>query len=388
MHAGGRPLVTLVLPAFNEAGVLESNVEAVMAYLASLEHAYRFEVLLINDGSSDDSGPIAERLRRRFHTLRLINHPLNFGLGQAFKTAFAVSRGDYVITFDVDLSYAPEHIGLLLETIVRERAKVVLASAYMPGGKVTNVPWKRHLLSRWGNRFLRFFARGNFSTLTCMVRAYDGPFVRRLFLRSTGMDIMPELVQKTMILNGRIVEVPAHLDWSRQLEAGPMRSSSMRVMRHIVSTLVSGFIFRPFVMLLLPGLLLFLFSIYVNAWVIYEFVHALPGADGQMHLAALVVYRDHPQTLFIGTLSLVLSVQLIGMGAMSLQSARYFKDTYYMGSELRRQLERASLHDSQAMSEPRAPVEHPRPRASPVDGELRWELERAMPDGSPSDESR
>lgn len=388
MHAGGRPLVTLVLPAFNEAGVLEANVEFVMDYLASLEHRYRFEVLLINDGSSDESGPIAERLRRRFDTLRLINHPLNFGLGQAFKTAFAVSRGDYVITFDVDLSYAPEHIGLLLETIVRERAKLVLASAYMPGGKVTNVPWQRHVLSRLGNRFLRFFARGGFSTLTCMVRAYDGPFVRRLFLRSTGMDIMPELVQKTMILNGRIVEVPAHLDWSRQLEAGPRRSSSMRVVRHIGSTLVSGFIFRPFVMLLLPGLLLFLFSLYVNAWVVYEFLRALPGAGGQMHLAALAVYSDHPQTLFIGTLSLVLSVQLIGMGAMSLQNARYFKDAYYMGSELRRQLERLSPVDSQSTIEPRAALEHAMPRASPIGSELRREFERALPDGSPSEDCR
>ena len=340
MNPESRPLVTLVLPAFNEAGVLEANVADIMAYLSGLEDRYRFEVLLINDGSRDASGRIGELLRARHPVIRLIHHPKNFGLGQAFKTAFAASRGDFVITYDVDLSYAPDHIGALLEAIVRERAKLVLASAYMPGGRVTNVPWKRRILSQWGNRFLRFFARGHLSTLTCMVRAYDGPFVRRLFLRSTGMDIMPELVQKTMILNGRIVEIPAHLDWSRQLAAGPARSSSMRVLRHIVSTLVSGFIFRPFVMLLLPGLLLLAFSLYVNFWVAVEFVNALLGGERALHAAAMSIYRDHPQTLFIGVLSLVLAIQMISLGAVSLQNARYFNDAYYMGVELRRALER------------------------------------------------
>lgn len=126
--------------------------------------------------------------------------------------------------------------------------------AYMPGGQVTNVPFKR----------------------------------RRLFLRSTGIDIMPEIVQKTMIVNGRMVEIPAHLDWRRLLAAGPARSSSMRILRHIGSTLIAGFIFRPFVLLLL-----------------------LPG-------------------------------MLISLGAVSLQNARYFNDADYMGVELRRIIEGAA----------------------------------------------
>lgn len=351
--AESRPLVTLVLPAFNEAGVLEAHVTDIMVYLEGLADRFRFEVLVINDGSSDDSGAIASRLRARYANLRVINHPKNFGLGQAFKTSFAASRGDYVITYDVDLSYSPDHIEALLEAIVREKAKLVLASAYMPGGRVTNVPFKRRVLSQWGNRFLRFFARGHFSTLTCMVRAYDGPFVRRLFLRSTGMDIMPELVQKTMILNGRIVEIPAHLDWSRQIAAGPVRTSSMRVLRHIASTMISGFIFRPFVMLLLPGLLVLLLSLYTNFWLAVEFLRAFAAGHRELHDAAMVIYRDHPQTLFIGVLSLVLAIQLISLGAVSLQNARYFNDAYYMGVELRRALEGAGEAESPGDREPR-----------------------------------
>ena len=114
----------------------------------------------------------------------------------------------------------------------------------------------------------------------------------------------------------------------------------LRVLRHIGSTLVSGFIFRPFVMLLLPGLLLMAFSLYVNFWVAVEFVNALQAGPMALHEAAMVIYRDHPQTLFIGVLSLVLAIQLVSLGAVSLQNMRYFNDAYYMGVELRRALER------------------------------------------------
>ena len=99
------------------------------------------------------------------------------------------------------------------------RAEIVLASPYMAGGRASSVPWIRKMLSRWGNRFLALTARGvnpagNISTLTGMVRAYDARFVRSLNLKSTGMEINTEIIYKGMILNARIEEVPAHLDWS------------------------------------------------------------------------------------------------------------------------------------------------------------------------------
>ena len=188
------PLITVVLPAFNEAAILEQNVAVLFAYLESLEHRYRWEVLLVNDGSADETGEIAERLARRYEYLRVIHHGVNFGLGQAFQTAFRISRGDYVISLDIDLSYSPDHIERLLEKVESTPAKIVLASPYMKGGEISNVPALRRILSIYANRFLSFFAQGHLSTLTCMVRAYDGKFIRNLDLRATGMDIMPETV--------------------------------------------------------------------------------------------------------------------------------------------------------------------------------------------------
>ncbi|MET0658993.1 MAG: glycosyltransferase family 2 protein [Steroidobacteraceae bacterium] len=337
-----RPLVSVILPAYNEAAVLEQNLGEIAAYLRQLEHSYRFEILLINDGSRDTTAQVADFLRERFANLRVIHHPSNFGLGQAFKTAFAESRGDYVVTMDVDLSYSPEHVGTLLETISSTRAKLVLASPYMRGGRLTNVPWLRKTMSIWGNRFLRIFARSpNVSTITCMVRAYDGPFIRSMILRSTGMEIMPEVVYKTMILRGRIEQVPGHLDWTKQLAAGPRRTSSMRILKHVFSTVLSGFVFRPFMFLVMPGLLLLLFSAYVNAWMFIHFFNAmaqLPPEARDATVAFAQAYAAHPHTFIVALLSLMLAVQLIGLGIVALQSKRYFEEIYYLGVSLRRSI--------------------------------------------------
>jgi glycosyltransferase involved in cell wall biosynthesis len=349
--AASRPLVSIVLPCFNEAGVLEENVGIILDYLRTLEPRFSFEILLVNDGSRDNTGEIAESLRARHASVRVLHHPSNFGLGQAFRTAFAQSRGDYVITMDVDLSYDPEHIGALLENIVNTRAKLVLVSPYMEGGKLTNVPWLRKTLSIWGNRFLRRFARGGLSTITCMVRAYDGVFIRSLVLRGTGMDIMPEIVYKTMVVRGRIKQIPGHLDWTRQVASGPpRRSSSMRIMRHILGTVVSGFIFRPFMFLVVPGLFMLLFSIYVNIWMVAHFVSALSelpagvlSAEGPSAALALA-YGSHPHTFIVGLLSLMLSLQLIGMGMLALQSKKYFEEVFYLGVSLNRAL-KSERHD-------------------------------------------
>lgn len=360
-----RPLVTVVLPCYNEAGALSRNLGTIYDYLATLASRFCFEVLIVNDGSRDDTARVAETARQCHPDLQVIHHPTNFGLGQAFKTAFAASRGDYVVTMDADLSYAPATIGQMLDALIGRSAKLVLASAYMPGGQVTNVPRDRHLYSRVGNRLMSLMDAGRFSTYTCMVRAYDGPFIRSLEPRAHGMGIMPEIIYKTLILGGRIVEVPAHLDWSLQRQdadaakvqgAAPARKSSMRVITHMLSTSVSSFLFRPFMLMLVPGLLLLLFSGYVNFWLLIELLGAYERTVNLGGATALV-YTEHPATMLVGMLTLVLSIQLISLGAMSMQNKRYYEETYFQLFRLRRQLERIENDsDGARQFDPQVPV--------------------------------
>ena len=331
------PLVSIIVPAYNEEALLAENLSELHAYLESPDRDFDWELLVINDGSSDNTGAIADEFAQSKANVRVLHHPSNFGLGQALKFGFANTSGDYVITMDVDLSYDTQHIDELLAKIRESHAKIVLASPYMTGGSIKNVPRLRKTLSIWGNRFLSFFVKGHFSTLTSLVRIYDGPFIRSLDLRSMGMDVMPETLYKAMVLQARIREVPARLDWGPQLVLGAGRTSSMRVIRHVFSTILSGFVFRPFLFFVIPGVLIGTFSLYVNFWMFVHFFEEITvlnqsGVAYSYSDAFAAAYRANPHTYIIGFLSLMLAIQLVGMGLIALQSKKYFEDLFHLGS--------------------------------------------------------
>lgn len=243
-----RPSVSVILPAFNEEAILAANVREVVGYMESLDERFDWHLIIVNDGSADRTGEIADRLAEEDERVRVAHHPANMGLCQALKTGFTVSDGDYVVTMDIDLSYDPEHIGRMLDKIVDSGAKVVLASCYMDGGEVSNVPLGRALTSKWANRFLRFVSPERISTFTGMVRAFEGRFIRSLDLKSKGMDVNPEIVYKAFILRAKVIEIPAHLKWRDGDPAeggGEVRRSSMAMPWHTLAILFSGFVFRP-----------------------------------------------------------------------------------------------------------------------------------------------
>ena len=262
----------------------------------------------------------------------MIHHPRNFGLGQALKTGFAQCRGAYVIVLDIDLSYGPEHVGLLLERMTKTGARLVLASPYMRGGRVVDVPWLRVVFSRVANWFLARASGQRISTMTCMVRAIDGRFLRSLHLRSTGMDVMPEMIHKAKLLRASIEEIPAELNWAaaeprwRPATLEPARSPGRSPARPF-----PGFILRPFTFLLVPGLLLLAFSAYVNTWMVIHFVDAyaelgaMPDTARGMSAAVALAYADYPHTFIVGLLSLMLAMQLIGMAMLSLQNKKLLR---------------------------------------------------------------
>lgn len=337
-----RPLVSLVVPAYNEAPIVEKNLTALCQYMDTLTDEYRWEIVFVNDGSVDETGEIAQAFARHRHNIRVLHHVTNFGPGQAFRFAFKHCRGDYIVTLDLDLSYSPDHIRQLLTKIRETKARVVTASPYMKGGTLSHVPWLRRTLSIWANRFLSLAAHRNLSTLTSMVRVYNGKFLRTLDLRSTGMEINPEIIYKAMLLDARIEEIPAHLDWgSQKAERAKQRSTiNLKLLRHIVSILLSGFLFRPVMFFIVPGLILFSFSIFANSWVIihslnqYQALTQYSGFGVRASAAVAAAFALAPHTFIIGGMTLMLAIQLISLGILALQSKSYFEEIFHLGTTL------------------------------------------------------
>lgn len=336
-----KPLLSIVIPAYNEEGVIESHLQTICDYMVSLENKCRWEIIIINDGSKDQTGKLADSFAKNHKNVRVIHHKVNLYLGSALRTGFKVSQGDYIIPLDIDLSYSVDHVGKLLDKIMETEAEVVVASPYMKGGKVSHVPFLRSFMSKVVNSFLRFIAREKIHTFTGMVRAYNSNFLRHLVLKARDNEINPEIIYKTILLRGRVEEIPAHLDWSAQKLVTNKRKSKIRVFRGVISGFMSGFIFRPYFFFIAVGLVLFLISLYIIIWILintfalYPQIHiSSTFIDDKFSYAIALLFRNKPHAFLIGGFVFVIAVQFLSLGFLSLQSKRYFEELFNLNTQL------------------------------------------------------
>ena len=333
-----KPMITVVLPAYNEEALIRDSLVRVCAHLRSIEHKCTWEVIAIDDGSVDATAGIMEDFARHEPNVRVLRHFTNFNLGQAFKYAFNNARGDYIITLDSDLSYGPEHIELLLDGIQETRAKIVIASPYHEGGKVTGVPRSREFFSRRANRLLSYSAKGNFTALTSMARAYDRQFLETLDLKAWDFEINTEIIYKAELLRARIVEIPAHLDWSGLNDLGSRRRSSLKVGRSIIAQAFSSFLFRPFLFFIGPGLTILVLAMISLGWSVYHTVVAWVSPEiTEFSDAVGAAWRISPHSFVVGGISLILGIQMVSLGVLSAQSKRYFEEVFHLGTTVYRE---------------------------------------------------
>lgn len=147
---GGFPVSALViLPTYNELGNLRPLVEDILA------QAQEFHVLIIDDGSPDGTGLLADHLHRLYpERVAVIHREGKLGLATAYLAGFhyGLSKGyDFLFEMDADFSHRPEYLERFLDTARTTGADVVLGSRYVPGGGAVNWNWRRRLISRGGS---------------------------------------------------------------------------------------------------------------------------------------------------------------------------------------------------------------------------------------------
>jgi len=336
-----KPLVSIVISGYNEAAILKENLGKICDYMSGLENIYNWEIVFINDGSTDDTGKIADEFAKQKENIKVLHNKINRSLGNSLRRAFTACSGDYIVTLDIDLSYSTEHIERMLDTIVETQADVVIASPYMKGGKVTNVPFNREFFSKVVNKFLSLLSHQKIYTFTGMVRAYNAKFLKNLSIKSQDFEINPEIIYKTLLLRGRIVEIPAHLDWSFKKSTSVKRKSKIQYSRGILSGLMSGFIFRPYIFFMLVGLILLILSLYIIIWLLINTVTIYPELtiagqyfDDTFSSAVAEIFRRKPHAFFVAGISLIVALQFLSLGFLSLQSKRYFEELFHLNTTI------------------------------------------------------
>jgi dolichol-phosphate mannosyltransferase len=339
-----KPLLTIVVPCYNEEAILKENLEIIRNFLENISYKYLWEILIVNDGSKDKTREIAEEYAKHDDHVRVINHPTNLNLGHAMQTGFCNAKGEIIIVLDVDLSYSVDNIEKLADKLIEESADIVIASPYMKGGKVTAVPFSRRIMSKWVNKIMSIAAQDKYYTFTGMVRAYRSSFIRTLNLKTKDYEINPEIMYKAMILRARIIEIPAHLDWTEQNKFSDKRTSSLRVVRSFFSGIMSAFIFRPYIFFMAIGAFLMLLSLYELVWLLYDTFACMynlqtlsPNEDFPFSASLLLQFQKNPQSFIVGGITFIASIQFLSLGFLSLQSKRYFEELFHLGTSLKRQ---------------------------------------------------
>jgi len=342
MTEGNKSFISIVVPCYNEEAILEINIEAIRNFLESKSFKYLWEIIIVNDGSKDNTKEIAESLAKQDDRIRVINHLRNLNLGNALQTGFRNSKGEIIVVLDVDLSYSEIYIEKLVDKLIEESADIVIASPYMKGGKVTAVPFSRRIMSKWVNKFMSIAAQDKYYTFTGMVRAYRTSFIHSLNLKTKDYEINPEIIYKSMILRARIIEIPAHLDWTEQNKFSGKRTSSLRVLRSFFSGIMSAFTFRPYIFFMAVGAILMMLSLYELIWLLFDTLSGMH--DIQVHSAGTVEYpfsasllkqfMKNPQSFIVGGITFIASIQFLSLGFLSLQSKRYFEELFHLGTSI------------------------------------------------------
>ena len=218
---------------------------------------------------------------------------------------------------------------------------MVIASPYMKGGKNTAVPGLRLLLSKSVNYIMRKASGLKIFTFTGMVRAFKGDFLKSLNTKSSTFDINSELIFKAYILRAKMVEIPAHLDWTERRKLENNKTSWGRITRGVLNGLVNSFIFRPYLFFWMLGVAIFLIALYIIIWIFVNTYLQYPmaaeltnGFDNVFSLAVSMVYKESPYSFVVGGITLIISIQIMSLGFISLQNKRYFDELFHLNSAI------------------------------------------------------
>jgi glycosyltransferase involved in cell wall biosynthesis len=197
------PLLSVVIPVFNETSTIEEIIARVLAL------PLRVQLIVVDDGSTDGTRDQLLRLQQA-REFTLVLQPHNQGKGAALRRGFEDVRGDLVVIQDGDLEYSPEELPTLVDLISSGRADVVYGSRFLGQHRVFLFT---HYL---GNRVLTSLTNVLYNTmLTDMETCYKvmrTEVLRSMTLASNGFGIEPELTAKIFKRGFRVYEVPISYD--------------------------------------------------------------------------------------------------------------------------------------------------------------------------------
>lgn len=199
--------LSVVVPCFNEVRRLARSVAEVEAYLRA--RGGRFELILVDDGSTDGTGALIEDLARERASVRAEHLPRNRGKGRAVARGVCVSLGDRVLVSDADFS-APIDEMEKLGAAIAAGADIAFGSRALPGAFEIGKPVLRRLMGKTFNRLVQVLLLPGVWDTQCGFKLFRGPVARELFrrLRTDGFAFDVEVLYQARRSGYKLREVP------------------------------------------------------------------------------------------------------------------------------------------------------------------------------------
>jgi glycosyltransferase involved in cell wall biosynthesis len=225
--------LSVLVPCYNERATIDRLLNAVVAVQTGL----RLEVLVGDDGSTDGTRDILQRLQ--LPGVRVILMPTNVGRGGVIKHLWSLASGDILVHQDADLEYDPQDYVPLLQPLLNDTADVVYGSRFK--GSIEKMRW----LNRLGNQTMTAAARALYGAqltdlMTCY-KMYRSSLIDGLRIRASGFDFEAEFTARLAQRGARFAEVPVSFSGRTFEEGKKIRAfDAVRVMRELIRCKVTG----------------------------------------------------------------------------------------------------------------------------------------------------
>lgn len=247
-----KPFIVACIPAFNE--------EKTIAKVVLQTQNYVDRVMVCDDGSTDMTAEIAERLGAV-----VIRHSRNLGYGAALNTLFSEAvklNPSCIVTIDADGQHDPSYIPHLVEPIVRGEADIVIGSRFL--SRESSVPRYRRLGIKLITGIVKRTSYPQITDAQSGFRAYSRKALEVLGLTEPGMGVSAEILMKAREKNLRIMEKPITINYNVE------KPSKQNPLHHAIDVIVSIVkhysIMHPLTFYGVPGLIMVLISMFFGVW--------------------------------------------------------------------------------------------------------------------------
>jgi undecaprenyl-phosphate 4-deoxy-4-formamido-L-arabinose transferase len=279
------PALSIVIPVFNEAVTLPDLHERLASALKNLGRTY--EVVFVDDGSTDGSASILRALRAQDPAVRVIRFNRNYGQHAAVFAGLERARGEIVVTLDADLQNPPEEIGRLVE---RAEAGVDVVGGRRVG---RHDSFFRRMASTLVNRVTSKLVGVEMRDYGCMLRAYRRPVVEQI-VRCEGVSQFIPALANTFA--SAVEEVPVAHEPRRD---GPSRYGLLRLLR-LNFDLLTGFSLLPIQAVSLAGVLVAALGLGFAVFLGLRRLLVGPEVEGVFTLFAILFFFVGLQILALG----------------------------------------------------------------------------------------